>query len=310
MSQETVVEDLDRPVGSDSSCFNELRHAIEHAAHLLPAQGPITAFVHHNTLHAFEELPFEDAVLKGAETFGCHPYLPEERYRQKLARGRILKEDIEAVLIEDLGDRADEFLGFFGTRFHLWMAILAHPLLTGPAAELRWVVAETDALRTFRSETPQASSDRMIADTRHRIMRDLWNGAPQASTDGRIRAVLDRVFERFDKEQIEQWDEVTWEAFTLHVLWLVCIDGVQRGSIETKGPIQLTRHRDVLLEATGADSDHLVHDILIPFCAAYLDQGFADWTLPNRDAGFYDAFLKLFRPALWSLRRVVRKSAI
>lgn len=146
MSQETSVEGVAQVAGLDPRRFDDLQHVIEHTAHLLPAQGPITAFVHHNTLHAFEDLPFEEAVVKGAETFGCHPYLPEERYRQKLARGRILPEDIESVLIDDLGERGDELLGFLGTRFHLWQAMLAHPLLTGPTTELRWVVAETDAL--------------------------------------------------------------------------------------------------------------------------------------------------------------------
>ena len=132
-----------------SGKLEELREMIKHSAHLLPAQGPITAFVHHNTLHAFEDLPFEEAVVKGGETFGCHPYLPETRYREKLARNRIQPEDIEAVLIDDLGQRGDELLGFLGTRFHLRMGMLAHPLQTGPAAELRWVVAETDACASF-----------------------------------------------------------------------------------------------------------------------------------------------------------------
>jgi hypothetical protein len=42
----------------------KLRQAIDHVAHFLPKQGPIGVFVHHNTLHAFEELPFEQAVIE------------------------------------------------------------------------------------------------------------------------------------------------------------------------------------------------------------------------------------------------------
>ena len=44
-----------------------LARAIEHAAHLLPAQGPINVFIHHNTLHAFEELMRSGAVRTFAE---------------------------------------------------------------------------------------------------------------------------------------------------------------------------------------------------------------------------------------------------
>ena len=40
-----------------------IREAVDHAAHYLPAQGPIGVFVHHNTLHAFEDQPFEEAEL-------------------------------------------------------------------------------------------------------------------------------------------------------------------------------------------------------------------------------------------------------
>src|SRR5688572_16464782 len=83
-----------------------LRHAIEHASHLLPAQGPITVFIHHNTLHAFEDSTFEAAVRRGAEVFGTQPYLPEERYRAALARGRIRLPELRAVLADDLRGRA------------------------------------------------------------------------------------------------------------------------------------------------------------------------------------------------------------
>lgn len=272
----------------------DLLHIIEHAAHLLPAQGPITSFVHHNTLHAFEDLSFENAVVKGAETFGCHPYLPEERYRQKLARGRILQRDIEAELIDDLDNEGDELLGFLGTRFHLRLAMLAHPLRTGPTAELHWVLSETEALRNFRKETPQPIRDRIISDTRQWVMRDLRNGHAAVGHDDRLGLTLDNVFAIFDKQNIEQWDDANWEMFTLHLLWLLCKDGVVRADVESPTPRRSMRHRDLLMETTGQDSDEFVHDLLIRYCAAFLDQGFANWSLPNQFDGFYRTFLWLY----------------
>ena len=132
--------------------LEHLRHIIDHASHLLPAQGPITVFIHHNTLHAFEDLTFDQGVQKGSEVFGCHAYLPEERFRQHLASGRIRVADLQGALAEDLGTRGSEPILLLGTRFDLRMAMLQHPKWTAPQAELHWFVAQTDALTKFRPE--------------------------------------------------------------------------------------------------------------------------------------------------------------
>ena len=79
--------------------------------------------------------------------FGCQPYLSEDRYREELARGRIRFDDLRAVLREDLGGRADEPVPPHGTRLDLRLAMLEYPLRSGPTEELRWFMAETDALR-------------------------------------------------------------------------------------------------------------------------------------------------------------------
>lgn len=75
-----------------------LHHVLDHVAHLLPVQGPIGVFIHHNTLHAFQHLPFEEAVLKAADIFGAQPYMTERAYRDSLADGRIRLEDLDAVI--------------------------------------------------------------------------------------------------------------------------------------------------------------------------------------------------------------------
>src|SRR5499427_3095593 len=94
-----------------------LTAAIDELAELLPAQGPISIFIHHNTLHAFEHMPFEEAVERAGERLGCEPFLPESRYRDKLASGRILARDVEALLHEQLGSRAEMDIAGAVSRF-------------------------------------------------------------------------------------------------------------------------------------------------------------------------------------------------
>ncbi|MGI8978929.1 MAG: DUF2309 domain-containing protein [Pirellulaceae bacterium] len=298
-----------------------LAHAIEHAAHLLPAQGPIKVFIHHNTLHAFEDLPFDEAVQKGSRVFGGEPYLSCDRYRQELVRGRIRVQDLAAVLEEGLGERGNEKVLSQVSRHALRLAMLEHPLRAAPDAELRWFIAETDALRKVRPEVTPEKRQRLIAVTRRWTMRDVRkNGNSSLTEDQRskLHELLRALLQQSGEAQMENWDVAAWEAFSLGALWRICSDGVKDLPSWDLPEVPPVRHRDLLQQATGQDADLLVHEVLIRYCAAFLDQGFAHWQLPGRDQGFLQAFRQVYEklggPAdLWQrglvdeLRRIGEK---
>jgi len=135
---------LEKPEIKPSNPEEDVRRMVEEAAHLLPAQGPIRVFVHHNTLHAFEHLPFEEAVVKAGELFGCRPYLDEEEYRQQWLQGRILTGDLRAVLSEDLGAGSCEAVAGTTTRLELRLALMAVGLHEPDDKELDWHLNESD----------------------------------------------------------------------------------------------------------------------------------------------------------------------
>jgi uncharacterized protein YbcC (UPF0753/DUF2309 family) len=299
---------MSEPAGPEVA-VEELQHAIEYAAHLLPAQGPITVFIHHNTLHAFEDLPFAQAVELGGIVFGCEPYLPESHYRRALSTGRIRADDLLAVLEDDLGMKAVDGVARLASRIDLRMAMLQYPLRTGPTEELLWFVAMTDALRRVRAVASAAAKQRLIAETRRWVMRDLRGGNGLSIKHGATGrpAWVAELFEQFRASEIETWTEETWEAVALESLWRVCRDGVcglPAFAVPAAAPM---RHRDLLLQATGIDIDLEVNPILVRFCAAFVDQGVADWSLPDRERGFFQAFAGLYRkpggsPERWLMR--------
>lgn len=264
--------------------FAALRHMIEHAAHLLPAQGPIEVFVHHNTLHAFEGQSFHDAVKAGLNRYHAEPYLSEQKFRQLHAAGRIVDQDLEAVIQDDLGEHGTEEIGGLGTRTEIQLAMLRHALQVGPDAELRWIVAETDALQRFRVEVTQLNRTRIITAAKK------WQEKSASKVDSTID--LEDMITRFGKNSAN-WSESDWETFSLRLLWRICLNGVSTFPEKTR-QFSFVRPRDLLLHATGEDFDKDVQEVLIRFCAAYVDQGYSDWLLPGRDQGFFESFVALY----------------
>jgi uncharacterized protein YbcC (UPF0753/DUF2309 family) len=132
--------------GSKQRRLDLLRSALRDAAHLLPMQGPIGVFVHHNTLHAFEHLPFEEAVIQAAQLFGAEPYMSEAAYRVELARGRIQLVDVDAVL-----DREPDSLVFARlTRGSLRRAMITPGVREFDAATILWRLEQGDLAKDFR----------------------------------------------------------------------------------------------------------------------------------------------------------------
>lgn len=87
-----------------------VRLAIEHLREWIPSQGPIGVFVHHNTLHHFEHMSFEDAVEKVGSEVGAQPYLKHTEYLEAWRQGRIDDEAIDRAV--DQAKTQGEFKSF------------------------------------------------------------------------------------------------------------------------------------------------------------------------------------------------------
>lgn len=278
-----------------SSEPSSLLDSIHHAAHLLPAQGPITVFVHHNTLHAFEHLSFDEAVRQAGSLFGCRCYWPEARYRDALRRGRMQTRDLEQALLSSLGDQADQLVGGLGTRFHLRRAMILHELQSVTANELEWVMAETNTWEKFCVNASAEERQRMVTGTQRWILRRQaqpnGNGDWQSSIvpSSLVQSWMVRARAANGNRPFEQWRDQDWERFCLKILWQICDAAVERFPPQ-KLAAHAARLRDPLLEITGQDSDQVVNEVLVRFCMAMLDQGMAQWTMPGRERGFWICF--------------------
>ncbi len=84
----------------DSGQFN-IQDTIENISHWLPSQGPIKDFIHHNTLHAVQHLPFHKGVALAGKIFGARSYLPMQDYQKRYREGRIKDDAINWALDRD-----------------------------------------------------------------------------------------------------------------------------------------------------------------------------------------------------------------
>jgi len=90
-----------------SNRFDE-SHLLSVLKHYLPTQGPLKDFVHHNTLHAFQDMKFYDALHKASAIFGYQTTLTLGEYRDLYEIKRITPKTLESVIRQQKGDEAFE----------------------------------------------------------------------------------------------------------------------------------------------------------------------------------------------------------
>ena len=265
------------------------QNAIDHATHYLPAQGPIDVFIHHNTLHAFEEEPFEEALIHASHIFGTEPFLTETRYREELAQGRIRSEDVDAVLdAESLVQGDQQLAGGRITRKSLHRAILFHAIRQEDDTAVRWTLTESNVVECLRTDLDPS------------VRRQLLNedAIAFANVDDRDSTFFGNEDDAVRRETFARGSfhkQFASERRVASELWHACVEAValtRPSIVHVRPPV---RHRDLIKAIEPSlDLDAFVNPLLIRWSAAFLDQGIAAWPMPGRERGLFEAVSKIY----------------
>ena len=280
-----------------------LRQVIEHFEHVLPAQAAIRDFVHHNTLHGFQHLPFPQALAAAHKVTGTYGYLPEEQFHACYRAGRISREDLEQVLNADPELNAGEDIlnagGELLKRRDIMLAALLHPLKTITGCQLNWQVEELNALAAFQPDVDAASRTRLLDAAREHGQVD-----EAAAIDELWTACLHTLGLDHYLLHPEELLDISPEQAEMMLSTVVAEE-------EHSAPGQLLmdrlidREADKLMESlfmqpdheltlagllravTGEDLMDTLRPLLIRHVGSFLDQGLAAWNAPDRQLGFY-----------------------
>ncbi len=83
--------------------FNE-EDVLNQLKHFLPAQAPLKDFVHHNSLHSFQDKEFFEGIFNASKIFGFQVVFNVEEYRELHKQGRIRDEILDRVIVKRHGE--------------------------------------------------------------------------------------------------------------------------------------------------------------------------------------------------------------
>ncbi|MBK7953878.1 MAG: DUF2309 domain-containing protein [Candidatus Accumulibacter sp.] len=247
---------------------------VQQLAQLLPAQAPLRDFVHHNTLHAFQHLPFAEALGAAARLTGARPWLAEERCRELFRQGRVNSADLLVALRQVAASRPDELLLATPTRKlcrgEVLQAVLLYPAAAMSPARLLWQIEETPVFERLPADLDALARQRLLAN---------------AGADGRQEAVL------------------LADLWTVARALCACAPKVDPAAAAAAAAVAVAswetmRDRlgngwtfgELLARLSGEDFRPTLQAALIRHLAAHLDQGLAAWRNPARTRGFYAAW--------------------
>ncbi|GAB4194699.1 MAG: hypothetical protein OHK0013_00190 [Sandaracinaceae bacterium] len=184
--------------------------ALAYARHVLPAQGPIGVFVHHNTLHAFQDRPFHEAIAAACALHDAQGYLSEARFREEQAAGRIDEADLAHALGLRDRERPNHRLGAFEVR-DVERVMLMHPIEES-ASGIRWAIEEGGMLDQAEARALLAACEALVrtrplaeADVPNPTVRDLLLALEAPDPALVPNAFLQRFLVAYLDEGVAQW---------------------------------------------------------------------------------------------------------
>lgn len=287
---------------SETDMRTELQHLVERLARVLPAQAPIKDFVHHNTLHGFQHLPFRAALAEAARLIGARGYLPAEAYADLYEQGRVDRDDLLAAFAALPELAADEVLlntpsGPISRR-DVYLVVLLACVQPINQSELAWRADEERALDRFQADVDEISRLRLLAAAgdigEGQAIAELWTACLE--TLGIEHAMLhpeelmepsseqaQALFASLPIEIAAEADE-SWTARMLKHESTRLLDRL----LDRVGDDWTLR--GLLQALTGRDLMDALRPHLLRHLGAHLDQGMAAWHNPARGLGFYTAW--------------------
>jgi uncharacterized protein len=262
--------------------LDELLHRLEH---VLPAQAPIRDFVHHNTLHGFQHLPFRDALAAAEAAIGVHGYLPLSRFRAYFHEGRIDLDDLNSALDETPELRSSGAAAGPFSRREVLLAGLLADFTPPPSPAWSWQVEELGVLERLDPGVPAPSRGRLLG------------GADEAQAVGHLWQVCVQLLAAQDTPVAAPAEPPATAAQVAGEVRELWHQQVLRQEAATRLAELLGRMgedltlRGLLMQVTGRDVLDDIRPYLIRHLVSHLDQGLATWHNPERARGFYAAWL-------------------
>jgi uncharacterized protein YbcC (UPF0753/DUF2309 family) len=272
--------------------------ALNHLDHVLPGQGPIHEFVHHNTIHGFQHLPFEKALVEFEELTGIYGYLPESQNRNLFQQGRINNDDLLAALAHDPELQADQVVyqsdSLIITRKDIYCIALLYELDAITTNQLKWQIEELNALNKFQADVPDQACNKILetnATKETDVIKSIWENI--LSKLGLEQSILhpENMLD-LSKDQAEDWlEKIRFSNPNSNIHQKVrqeANDKLNEMLDQIGGTITL---RGFVMALSGIDILISIRPQLIRICASVMDEGVAAWQLPNRsEFGLYLAW--------------------
>ncbi|MCU7914615.1 MAG: DUF2309 domain-containing protein [Candidatus Thiodiazotropha sp. (ex Gloverina cf. vestifex)] len=294
---------MSRQQSSSGDIRQQIKDALDHLAHVLPGQAPIKDFVHHNTLHGYQHLPFHEALAASRRLTGANGYLPLEKYREYYRLGRISKEDLLTSIDDEAsleaGVTVAETSNGILRRRDIYLSALSLPLQPVSGCQLTWQIDEAGALKKLNPSLPGEIRSNLLErardnglDTEAITVGDLWQACLEAlrlqDNQPHPEELLDLAPEQAETMLHDMLDDAgndTDDVKTASQRMQQAANDLLAEQLERIGLTHTMR--DLLQNLTGHDLLDDIRPQLVRELSNFLDQGVAGWQPKNTDKGFY-----------------------